>query len=62
MGGAPKDPNNLWPEPRTSAGTTPSGDAAEAKDKEENNLKTQVCRGDITLAAARQQILIDWTH
>jgi hypothetical protein len=62
LGGAPRDPNNLWPEPRESAGTTGAGQAAENKDTEENRLKTQVCNGQITLAAARQQILTDWTH
>lgn len=62
LGGAPRDPNNLWPEPRTSAGTTPGGDAAEDKDKEENSLKRQVCAGSISLSAARQRILADWTH
>ncbi|NJC73466.1 hypothetical protein HC031_27625 [Planosporangium thailandense] len=62
LGGAPRDPDNLWPEPRTSAGTTDSGEAAEDKDREETALKVQVCRGDITLDEAQQQILADWTH
>jgi hypothetical protein len=62
LGGAPKDPNNLWPEPRNSAGTVGSGQAAETKDSEENSLKTKVCNGALTLAQARQQILSDWTH
>jgi hypothetical protein len=62
LGGAPRDPNNLWPEPRASAGTAGSGDAAEDKDREENSLKRQVCAGTITLRQARQQILTDWTH
>ncbi|WAL65876.1 hypothetical protein ORV05_34315 [Amycolatopsis cynarae] len=62
LGGAPKDPNNLWPEPRESAGTTDSGQAAENKDTEENSLKKEVCAGTITLDEARQQILADWTH
>lgn len=62
LGGDPRDPNNLWPEPRESAGTTDSGQAAENKDQEENALKTQVCNGDLTLDEARQQILTDWTH
>ncbi|KAA2248742.1 hypothetical protein F0L68_39625 [Solihabitans fulvus] len=58
LGGAPRDPNNLWPQPRTSV----SNPGAEDKDKEENSLKVQVCNGDITLDQARQQMLADWTH
>jgi hypothetical protein len=61
LGGAPRDPNNLWPEPRSSAGAR-SGQAAEDKDTEENALKRQVCAGQITLATARRTILADWTH
>jgi hypothetical protein len=62
LGGAPRDPGNLWPEPRTSAGTTPSGQAAEAKDKQENALKARICNGSLTLAQAQQQMLAGWTH
>jgi len=39
LGGAPRDPKNLWPEPRVGAGTTGSDRTAESKDKEENALK-----------------------
>lgn len=60
LGGAPRDPNNLWPEPRASISS--AGQGAETKDSEENSLKKQVCTGQITLAAARQKILADWTH
>lgn len=62
LGGAPRDPHNLWPEPRLSAGTTTSGQAAEVKDREENTLKKQVCAGTLTLAQARATIIADWTH
>lgn len=60
LGGAPKDPNNLWPEPR--AGYVPSGQAAGDKDSQENALKRKVCAGQLTLAAARAQIISDWTQ
>lgn len=60
LGGAPRDPHNLWPEPRADVST--GGQAAEDKDKVENDLKTKVCAGSLTLAAARQQILDGWTH
>jgi hypothetical protein len=56
LGGAPQDPANLWPEPRSGA------NAAPAKDQDENRLHGQVCSGAITLDTARQQILADWTH
>ncbi|WNM34855.1 hypothetical protein RKE30_33045 [Streptomyces sp. Li-HN-5-11] len=55
LGGAPKDPDNLWPEPRYGSPT------AYSKDSVENKLKTAVCDGDITLSAARNAIRTDWT-
>ncbi len=60
LGGNPKDPTNLWPEPRQRI--SPAGQGAETKDGEETSLKQQVCSGQITLDAARQKILADWTH
>jgi hypothetical protein len=60
LGGAPRDPNNLWPEPRE--GYVPAGETAGDKDTEENALKRQVCAGSISLAAARAQIIADWTQ
>lgn len=61
LGGAPRDPRNLWPEPRSSAGV-PNGQAAEDKDREENALKRQVCAGQISLTQARHTILSHWTR
>jgi hypothetical protein len=60
LGGNPHDPNNLWPEPRETVSTP--GQGAETKDKEESDLKRKVCNGQMTLDAARQKILADWTH
>lgn len=55
LGGSPRDPKNLWPEPRY-------GDApAQNKDTVENKLKTAVCGGTVTLDAARSAIATDWT-
>lgn len=56
VGGAPRDPNNLWPEPRSGA------DAAAAKDREENQLHADVCAGRMSLADAQRKIVADWTH
>jgi hypothetical protein len=60
LGGNPHDANNLWPEPRQSV--APPGQGAETKDGEETTLKQKVCAGQMTLDAARQKILADWTH
>ncbi len=56
LGGAPRDPANLWPEPR------PGPRGASVKDAEENLLHTRVCAGQESLTAAQAQILADWSH
>jgi hypothetical protein len=57
LGGSPRDPRSLWPEPRMgTAGTT-----AASKDTVENRLKRDVCAGTVTLSAARRAIAHDWT-
>jgi hypothetical protein len=59
IGGSPKDPNNLWPEPYN---TTINGKTigAHQKDKVEDLLKKKVCDGTITLKEAQIQITGDW--
>jgi hypothetical protein len=47
LGGAPRNPKNLWPEPRTQA---------DRSDPLETSLKRQVCRGFMRLATARGAI------
>ncbi|MCO6005613.1 hypothetical protein NE236_11535 [Actinoallomurus purpureus] len=56
LGGAPRDPRNLWPEPRYDTG----GATAADKDEVENALKKKVCAGAMTLAAARAIMATDW--
>jgi hypothetical protein len=56
IGGAPQDPHNLFPQPRTGP------HSASVKDQEETQLQRDVCSGRTTLAAAQAQILADWTH
>ena len=56
LGGAPRDPQNLWPEPRYEA----AGYTATDKDAVENRLKREVCADDMTLADARWWIVHDW--
>lgn len=55
LGGAPRDPSNLWPELRVAYG----GDA-ETKDKAENAGKAAVCSGRETLAAAQLAMFTQW--
>jgi hypothetical protein len=47
LGGAPKNPKNLWPEPYSQA---------RHSDPLEKALKLKVCAGRLTLTAARKQI------
>lgn len=49
LGGAPRNPKNLWPEPRSES---------KHSDPLETTLKHRVCTGKLTLAAARKQILV----
>jgi hypothetical protein len=56
LGGAPRDPRNLRPEPRYATG----GYTASNKDTVGNRLKREVCAGQITLATARHAIATDW--
>ncbi|MGW4135214.1 hypothetical protein ACWELV_00120 [Streptomyces mirabilis] len=55
LGGAPRDPSNLWPEPHYGTKT------AYTKDGTETKLKNAVCNGTITLSAARSAIKNNWT-
>jgi hypothetical protein len=54
LGGSPRDPRNLWPEPRYGAYP------ASVKDGVENRLHTEVCAGSLTLAEAQRRIAADW--
>ncbi|MDX3383938.1 hypothetical protein PV682_21100 [Streptomyces niveiscabiei] len=55
LGGAPKDPENLWPEPEYGDKT------AGNKDTVENRLKKAVCAGQVSLTDAQNAIASDWT-
>ncbi|MFL6078059.1 MAG: hypothetical protein ACJ73S_32235 [Mycobacteriales bacterium] len=57
LGGAPRDPANLWPEPHAAYDGFTSSD----KDRLENKLKSEVCAGTLTLSTARGEIATDWT-
>lgn len=55
VGGAPRDPRNLWPEPRYGYWN------AARKDRLENEMHWLVCRGRISLHAAQAVFERDWT-
>lgn len=59
LGGAPRDPNNLWPEPHY--GTDSSGETSSTKDGVETKLKKAVCNGSVSLSDAQNAIATDWT-
>ena len=51
IGGHPRDPKNLWPEPIASA---------KKKDQLEVRLNKLVCSGKITLKTAQHDMAADW--
>jgi hypothetical protein len=51
LGGATNDPRNLWPEP---------GGSPNPKDTVENELRQEVCNGQISLAQAQREIVTNW--
>ena len=57
LGGAPADVANLWPE---AWNDQPGVLGAHSKDKVENFLHEQVCRGAMRLADAQRAIATDW--
>jgi hypothetical protein len=54
LGGDPKDPRNLWPQPYSPLA------GAKQKDIVENYLRSQVCAGAMTLKEAQIGIATDW--
>ncbi len=60
IGGAPREPANLWPEPLTA--NLPDGTqvGAETKDRYELYLHAAVCDGSISLRTAQRQMADDW--
>ncbi len=54
IGGAPRDPHNLWPEPRTGP------NSAEQKDRLETWAARMACAERIPLARLQRSIASDW--
>jgi len=60
LGGAPRDPRNLWPEPNVITLGDGSVIGSEAKDNLEDELHGRVCDGAMLLADAQRLIAGDW--
>jgi hypothetical protein len=60
LGGDPNDPRNLWVEP-ADPGHKKGAGVNNKKDPVETKLHTAVCKGQVTLSAAQQAIVTDWT-
>lgn len=60
LGGAPRDPRNLWPQPNDV--TLADGTAIGSKEKDdlEDVLHEKVCAGEMTLSDAQLAIARDW--
>lgn len=65
LGGSPTSVRNLWPEPWEHSSAHPAGFAlpgtgAQSKDRIEDSLRSRVCAGQLTLAAAQRMIATNW--
>jgi hypothetical protein len=60
LGRDPNDPRNLWVEPADPGHKNGAG-VNNKKDPVETKLHTVVCNGKVSLAAAQQAIVNDWT-
>jgi hypothetical protein len=60
LGGAPRDPRNLWPQPETAILSDGMRVGADTKDQLENALHREVCGGTRELAEAQVAIAGDW--
>jgi hypothetical protein len=55
LGGSPRDPANLWPEPHAGS------ENAYSKNSVENRLERAVCDGEASLVDAQDALVSDWT-
>jgi len=60
LGGAPRDPTNLWPEPNSVELADGTKVGSTAKDKLENYLHARVCGNLMALEDAQRLIAGDW--
>jgi hypothetical protein len=60
LGGAPRDPANLWPEPNDIVLPDREKFGSNAKDNLEDELHRRVCAGTMALGDAQRLIAGDW--
>lgn len=60
LGGAPRDPRNLWPEPNEIELPDGSVISSTEKDDLEDELHRRVCDGEMPLADAQRLIAGNW--
>ena len=60
LGGAPRDPRNLWPQPNSVKLPDGTQIGSKQKDDLEDALHAEVCSGALQLADAQRQIAGDW--
>ena len=62
LGGAPRDPANLWPEPNLTVLPDGTQIRSSQKDRLENYLHDEVCSGRMPLPDAQRLIAGDWVN
>ncbi len=62
LGGSPRSPSNLWPEPHSVLLANGTQVGSFAKDAFETYLKRQVCAGHMSLATAQHRIAVNWVY
>jgi hypothetical protein len=60
LGGAPRDPRNLWPEPNATVLDDGTAISSREKDDLEAYLHTRVCAGTMAVADAQRSIAGNW--
>jgi hypothetical protein len=60
LGGAPRDPRNLWPQPNEVVLADGTKVGSKEKDDLEDVLHSRVCSGAMTLEDAQRSMATDW--
>jgi hypothetical protein len=60
LGGAPRDPRNLWPQPNVAILADGTEIGSKEKDDLEDVLHSEVCAGTLALTDAQRMIAGDW--
>lgn len=60
LGGAPRDPRNLWPQPNVAILTDGTEVGSQEKDDLEDELHARVCAGTVSLDETQRAMARDW--